>query len=285
MIAQSQISKLSNRLLKELGGRRIPEAVLERDYCIAWFLVGLSKVPLRELLAFKGGTALKRVHFGDYRFSEDLDFTLLKEVSSLEELKKELEPLYEFVKKLSNITFRFSREDSNSHQNSHTFYLAYEGLLPTTSQAKEIKVDVTIRELMVDKPQELVVLASYSEYTDLPSDASILGYSLSEIATEKTVALMDRARTEPRDLYDLWFLTHQTKRVNLAECLHGIELKLKHRGKTLDDVRGEFDKKEARLERTWESRLSAQMNSLPEFEGVYRAVKRNLRQAGITESA
>ena len=63
MIAQSQISKLSNRLFKELGGRRIPEAVLERDYCIAWFLVGLSKVPLREMLAFKGGTALKRIHF------------------------------------------------------------------------------------------------------------------------------------------------------------------------------------------------------------------------------
>ena len=33
MIPQSQISKLSNRLLREYGGRRIPENVLERDYC------------------------------------------------------------------------------------------------------------------------------------------------------------------------------------------------------------------------------------------------------------
>ena len=32
-------------------------------------------------------------------------------------------------------------------------------------------------------------------------------YSLNEIATEKIVALQDRARNEPRDLYDLWFLT------------------------------------------------------------------------------
>ena len=47
MVLQSQISKLSNRLLKEQGGRRIPESVLERDYCIAWFLVGLSRTPLR----------------------------------------------------------------------------------------------------------------------------------------------------------------------------------------------------------------------------------------------
>ncbi len=52
MIPQSQISKLSNRLLKEQGGRRIPESVLERDYCIAWFLVGLSRVPLRNKITF-----------------------------------------------------------------------------------------------------------------------------------------------------------------------------------------------------------------------------------------
>jgi predicted nucleotidyltransferase component of viral defense system len=32
-------------------------------------------------------------------------------------------------------------------------------------------------------------------------------YSLEEIASEKTVTLIDRARNEPRDLYDLWHLT------------------------------------------------------------------------------
>ena len=57
--------------------RRIPEAVLERDYCLAWFLVGLARSPLKEKLAFKGGTALRRCHFDYYRFSEDLDFTFL----------------------------------------------------------------------------------------------------------------------------------------------------------------------------------------------------------------
>jgi len=30
---------------------------------------------LRETLVFKGGTALKKCYFGDYRFSEDLDFS------------------------------------------------------------------------------------------------------------------------------------------------------------------------------------------------------------------
>jgi predicted nucleotidyltransferase component of viral defense system len=76
MIPHRNISRLSNRLARE-GGRRIREEVLERDYSLAWFPGGLAESDLNALLAFKGGTALKRCYFGDYRFSEDLDFTLL----------------------------------------------------------------------------------------------------------------------------------------------------------------------------------------------------------------
>ena len=39
---------------------RIREDVLERDYCLAWFLVALSESDLKHVLAFKGGTALKQ---------------------------------------------------------------------------------------------------------------------------------------------------------------------------------------------------------------------------------
>lgn len=67
MIPQRDLSLLSNRLA-ERGGRRIPETVLERDYCLSWLLVGLSRSPLRSPLAFKGGTALKKCYFWDYRF-------------------------------------------------------------------------------------------------------------------------------------------------------------------------------------------------------------------------
>src|ERR1700724_97726 len=81
MILQKQLSKLSNRLFKELGGRRITENVLEKDYCIAWFLTGLSFTPLKNKIIFKGGTALRRCYFPDYRFSEDLDFTLIQSLS------------------------------------------------------------------------------------------------------------------------------------------------------------------------------------------------------------
>ena len=58
----------------------VPEAVIERDYCLAWFLTGLAQHPLREFLAFKGGTALRRCWFENYRFSEDLDFSLIQPI-------------------------------------------------------------------------------------------------------------------------------------------------------------------------------------------------------------
>ena len=281
MIPQNQISKLSNRLLREHGGRRIPENVLERDYCIAWFLVGLSQTPLRNKLVFKGGTALRRCYFSDYRFSEDLDFTLLQPLS-FEKLMKEFDKVYQEVKQASHINFYFSRPDSTTHQNSYTFYLSYEGPLPVTSTAKEIKIDITIKEKVFYPPLEVAVLKSCDEYTDLPEEEKILVYPLTEIATEKTIALLDRARTEPRDLYDLWYLTEQSSTVNLGDCLEAIHAKLIHRGKKIEEVYEEFSRKEVRLRKTWETRLSAQMTTLPEFDRIYRAVKRSFRQAKIT---
>src|SRR6201997_1990700 len=99
MISHRNISLLSNRLAAG-GVRRIREDVLERDYCLAWFLTALAESDLSTSVAFKGGTALKRCYFGDYRFSEDLDFTLT-ETATFDELKARLEPVYAAVREAS----------------------------------------------------------------------------------------------------------------------------------------------------------------------------------------
>jgi hypothetical protein len=279
MIPQRNISLLSNRLARE-GGRRIPEAVLERDYCLAWFLVGLSRAPLRERLAFKGGTAIKRCYIGDYRFSEDLDFTLTEEIP-FETLRAELEPIFKEVQTASGIVFRFEREDHQRHANSHTFYLAYEGPLPARTPS-EVKVDVTIRERLVLPLEQRPVVRGYEEYEDLPDGATVRAYSLGEIIVEKVVALGDRARNEPRDLYDAWRLTSEGH-VDLDHLKAEVEAKLAFRGRTLATVGEEFQKKKARLKNLWSARLAVQMAALPEFEGVFRAVHRSLRQAGLCD--
>ncbi len=88
--------------------------MLERDYCLAWFLAELAESELRRSLAFKGGTALKRCYFGDYRFSEDLDFTLIEPLP-FEEIRKRLESVYASVRQACGIEFTFDREDRHSH--------------------------------------------------------------------------------------------------------------------------------------------------------------------------
>jgi len=277
MIPQRNVSLLSNRLARA-GGRRIPEAVLERDYCLAWFLVGLSRSPLRNSLAFKGGTALKRCYFGGYRFSQDLDFTLVM-ATPLETILSELEKIFAEVRQASGVILRYSRGDRKSHQNSHTFYLAYEGPLPGAA-VKEAKVDITINERLVSPLEERPVLKGYEEYADLPDGATILVYSLQEILAEKVVALADRARNEPRDLYDVWYLTDEVN-MDLAALIPEITGKLEFRGRGLAGMGEEFGKKEARLKKLWQMRLSDQMAELPHFEEVYRAVQRSFRSAGL----
>jgi predicted nucleotidyltransferase component of viral defense system len=52
--------------------------VVEKDYVLGWFLAGISNPPeLQKKLDFQRGTCLKKCFFETYRFSEDLDFTLL----------------------------------------------------------------------------------------------------------------------------------------------------------------------------------------------------------------
>ena len=144
-------------------------------------------------------------------------------------------------------------------------------------------MDITVREKIVFPIVAGLVLKAYDEYEDLPADARISVYSINEIAAEKIVALFDPARNEPRDLYDLWYLT-ANKYVDLAVVTEAVDLKMKFRGKELADVKDGLMRKEARLKKLWNIRLSAQMATLPEFDEVYRAVSRELRQAGLSLS-
>jgi predicted nucleotidyltransferase component of viral defense system len=279
MIPQRNLSLLSNRLARE-GGRRIPEAVLERDYCLSWFLVGLSKTSLTDILAFKGGTAIKKCYVPDYRFSEDLDFTM-REIVSFEKIQERLDLVFEDVARDSGIKLQISRHDRYSHENSHTFYLGYEGPLPGAA-VKEAKVDITIQEKMVFPVATSSVLKAYDEYEDLPDDVRIGVYSINEIGAEKIVALLDPARNEPRDLYDLWYLS-TNKYLDLADLLEAVDLKMKFRKKELSDVKDGLIRKEVRFKKLWNVRLATQMALLPEFDEVYRSILRELRQAGFLE--
>jgi hypothetical protein len=204
---------------------------------------------------------------------------LIKE-TTWEEIERRLAGAFEETRRASGVEIRLDRLDRHSHENSHTFYLAYEGPLPR-ARGKTVKTDITIREPIVLGLEDRPILRGYEEYGDLPEDAGVRAYSLSEVAVEKTVALLDRARNEPRDLYDLWFLT-SGGHVNLSDLMDPVARKLEFRGLTLAQVGKEFVAKEARYEKLWQVRLAAQMTELPEYGAVYREVRRALRQGGFS---
>lgn len=54
-----------------------PPSTIERDYAQNWLLASLSRLPM----ALKGGTGIRKVYIENYRFSDDLDFTLLEAVN------------------------------------------------------------------------------------------------------------------------------------------------------------------------------------------------------------
>lgn len=198
---------------------------------------------------------------------------------SFEKIQEHLKTAFEYTAQASGITLHISRLNQQPHKNSHTFFIGYEGPLPGAT-GKEVKVDITIREQIVFPFEMKPILKAYPEYEDLPEGVIIGAYSLNEITAEKIVACLDLARNEPRDLYDLWYLTTNDL-VNLADLADAIRQKMTFQGKDLSNVREDFTRKEARLKKLWMVRLASQMTELPEFDQVYREVLRELRRAGF----
>jgi predicted nucleotidyltransferase component of viral defense system len=281
MIPQRDISRLANRLYvgacESIGKKqalRIPESIIERDYCLAWLLCVVSQHPLlSEVLAFKGGTALRRVHFGDYRFSEDLDFTLVRDVE-LDGIFAAFDEVFERLRGESGIAFRRSVEPPTRHVRNDTFYFEFKGPLPAQNS---VKVDITRGETLVFDLEQKPVIRSYPEFADMPDKRHLLVYSFAEIVIEKTLAVTDGARREPRDLYDLWYIQSAGHLPAPQDLVHGLNRKLASReGRAEDILTPRLEKAEKVLRRAWEQRLRSQVMSLPEFDGCYRDVKRLL---------
>lgn len=67
---------LQTRIQNAAKRSGVNQLVVERDYAQSYVLLGIANQPLlRDTLVFKGGTALKKIYFDSYRFSEDLDFS------------------------------------------------------------------------------------------------------------------------------------------------------------------------------------------------------------------
>ena len=165
---------------------------IEKDYVLSWILNGIAQhKELSKLIVFKGGTVLKKIYFEDYRFSEDLDFTLLDNNTPNELIFSLFRETFAFVKEEANIPLEII--DNNEHEDGGiNFYISYVGPLGGQGNNKSVKVDISRSEQLVFTP---VMKSAFICYTDL-EEYQLLCYPLEEVLVEK-MRSVDTTGIEP----------------------------------------------------------------------------------------
>jgi predicted nucleotidyltransferase component of viral defense system len=183
--------------LKRLAKRTGFDVVtLEKDYAITWLLSGLysQESTLKDILVFKGGTAIRKVYFPEWRLSEDLDFTVAKGITTENALRKGFD---KSLRMLQESKIKFSVVDFNNTKQGIFVNVQFVGPM---QYKNKISHDISLTEKILEQPVKMIIK---SEYSDIP-DFEITVYSINEIVAEKVRSLIQRAKA--RDYYDVWRL-------------------------------------------------------------------------------
>jgi len=263
---------------KQLG---IPWEVLERDYLLSWILAGIGKVDsLRDTLIFKGGTALKKCWFGDYRFSEDLDFSGINDVPTGEAMDETMQSACQAASQLLDeyapveiICRRYTEKDPHpGGQEAFTIHAR----LPWQKEAHtRVMVEISMDETVIKPTPRRKVIHGYGEQLN----ARVLVYSLEEIIAEKLRAILQHAnklqergwsRSRARDYYDLWrILDTYRDQMELAGFASFLREKCAMRNVSFAGSEDFFQERMlAYVEKTWEQWLGPLVSDLPPYATV-----------------
>jgi uncharacterized protein len=222
-------------------------------------LEALAQLDPTPGLVLKGGTALRLTFYEDYRYSADLDFSVvgLAAAEGIAVLRRALERCARGVG-LPRLALR----------ESDPLLIEYVGPL---SRQRTIKLDLVDDELVLDTTQRPLIL----RYADQAGDGStITTYTLEEIAAEKLRCVIQRLLC--RDIADL-------HRVFVRE---GVDVEKvwplfeeKTRAKDLDPgrFRERLSARESRYRRRWVQELADLEPDVAPFETVIRQLRRELR--------
>ena len=235
-----------------------------KDYVLGWLLWGIGADPvLGQSWIFKGGTCLKKCYIETYRFSEDLDFTVLPGGPYLpDDITAQLMRTLDRVADASGINFATRdpvlrlRPDGLSVE-GRVYYVGPRQQL----QPARVKLDITANERVVRPP---VLRDIGHPYPDaLPGSGQVRCYSFEELFAEKLRAMAQRGR--PRDLYDVINLFRRND-LRLYPDLIRDALAEKCAVKNIPvptalDILNE--ERTAELEADWPNMLSHQLPALP----------------------
>jgi predicted nucleotidyltransferase component of viral defense system len=244
---------------------------IEKDYVLSWILKGISlNKHLSKTIVLKGGTVLKKFYFKDYRYSEDLDFTLLDDSITNEQIFEWFKQTFKFVREEANIPLEIN--DNNEHEDGGiNFYISYTGPLGGQRSSKKIKVDISRSEKMEFKP---VNKKAFKVYTDVV-EFQLLCYSLEEVLIEKMRSVMQRMQA--RDFYDIWYLMEK-QGLNIDYCMNEFKNKCTGKGLKSSMFQAKLSARIPQYKGRWQVSMNDQIKDLPDFERVEREVQRNLKK-------
>lgn len=256
---------------REVGVR---DQQIEKDYVLSWILQGVAKHSyLSKVIAFKGGTVLKKIYFADYRFSEDLDFTLLDDAISNNLIFEWFEEVFSYIEEEANIPLELV--DDNEHEDGGiNFYIGYIGPLGGQGNNKKVKVDISRSEQLVFEPAFQDVILTYSDQ----EEHSLLCYPLEEVLVEKLRSVMQRMQA--RDFYDIWYLLENH---GMDVEFYAKEFRTKCESKQVNsrDFHTKLAQRMPQYKGRWQRSMSDQIKDLPDFEQVEREAMRHLKKFEI----
>ena len=244
---------------------------IEKNYVLSWILRGVAQhEQLSKAIAFKGGTVLKKVYFENYRFSEDLDFTLINNEIPNEQIFEWFRMTFEYIKEEANIPLEII--DNNEHEDGGiNFYISYVGPLGGQGNNKRVKIDISRSERLVFEP---VMKDVFIDYTDL-EDYQLLCYPLEEVLVEKMRSIMQRMQA--RDLYDIWYLL-EVEEMQIDFYVNEFKTKCESKGLKAADFVKKLSERMPQYKGRWQSSMSEQIQDLPDFDKVEREVLRHLKK-------
>lgn len=191
-----EIKRISQDELKEIIAVQgfDPDLIL-KDYNITLILYLIKDV---EGVYFKGGTALQKIFLNHSRISEDIDFTLTKD---LKETIKEITLILGKSKLFQNVT---KAKDVDKFTRLVATYKTF------SDQEGEVFIDLNSRATLLAKPEKNEIKHFYKGH--------IPQFSINTLAKEEMIAEKIEsaiARNKPRDHYDIYMIIKQKIPINL----------------------------------------------------------------------
>ena len=241
------ISKKELKNYKKIAQYNLGQA--EKDYLQNIILFILYQEIGQELI-FKGGTALSKC-FGSDRFSEDLDFTMLK--------KKNFQEIIE--KGLKRFFLEYEVKEINT-ENSLNLIFRIKGPLYNGSRQSlcKIKLDFSKRETI----EAAITNKKIGYYMDNLPVFEIVCMNLKEILAEKVRTIY--TRNKARDVYDINFLINRKidydlKLINKKLSFYNLKFSVKTFKNKLLEKKG-----------IWEREMKSLVKKTNDFEEVYQNI-------------